>query len=135
MSRGTPSPIGHQDIPCVHARMDRLHPGEIVGQEGRDHQLQEHPGARMEQPQEPGDGQAASRPRLRRLAERVLSGRRIGHGASRALDQQGPMTMPPPVVQGRSRHGAAETLEEEGEAVAREFGARLAGGRRTEPHA
>jgi hypothetical protein len=45
------------------------------------------------------------------------------------------MTMPPPVVQGRSRHGAAETLEEEGEAVAREFGARLAGGRRTEPHA
>ena len=72
MRIGTQSPIGHQYIPFLQARMDRLHPGQIVGQEGRDHQLQEHTGARMEQPQEPGDGKAAPRPLLRRLAERVL---------------------------------------------------------------
>ena len=43
--------------------------------------------------------------------------------------------MPPPFVQGSSLHRAAEALEEEGEEVKREFGARLAVGRRTEPQA
>jgi hypothetical protein len=48
MSIGTQPPVGHQYIPCLQARMDCLHPGQIVGQEGRDDQLQEHTGARME---------------------------------------------------------------------------------------
>ena len=115
--------------------MDRLHPGEIVGEEGRDHQLQEHTGARMEQPQQPRHGEAAPRPLLRRLAERVLEGRGIGHGASRAIDEKRAMTMPPPFVQGGSLHGAAEALEEEGEEAQREFGTGLTVGRRTEPQA
>ena len=52
--------------------MDRLHVSEIVGEEGCDHQPQEHTGARMEQPQQPGHGEAAPWPLLRRLAEGVL---------------------------------------------------------------
>ena len=51
MGIGTQAPISHQYIPFLQARMDRLHPGQIVGEEGRDDQLQEHTRARMEQPQ------------------------------------------------------------------------------------
>jgi hypothetical protein len=52
--------------------MHRLYPGELMGEEGRHHELQEHPSAGMAQSQEPGDGKAAPRPLLRRLAERLL---------------------------------------------------------------
>jgi hypothetical protein len=66
--RGTQAPVGHKHVPWVEARVDRLHVGEIVGEEGRDHQLEEHTGAGMEQPQQPGDRKATPRPLLRRLA-------------------------------------------------------------------
>ena len=115
--------------------MHRLHLGEIVGEEGRDDQLQEHPGARMEQPQEVRHGKAAPRPLLRRLAERLLQGRGIGHGAARAIDEKGAMAMPPPFVQGGALHRAAEALQEEVKEAQREFGAGLTVGRRTEPQA
>jgi hypothetical protein len=45
------------------------------------------------------------------------------------------MAMPPPVVQGRPLHRAAETLEEKVKKPQREFGAGLTVGRRTEPYA
>ena len=48
MRLGTQSPIGHQHIPCLQARMDRLHVGQVVGQEGCDDQLEEHTSAGME---------------------------------------------------------------------------------------
>jgi len=115
MRIGTQAAIRHQHIPFLQARMDRLHPGQIVGEEGRDHQLEAHTGARMEQPQQPRPGEAAPRPLLRWLAERVLEGRGIGHGAARAIDEKRAMTMPPPFVQGGSLYGAAEALEAEGE--------------------
>src|SRR5919198_3394595 len=115
--------------------MDRLHPGEIVGEEGRDDQLEEHTGARMAQPQQSRHGEAAPRPRLCWLAEGLLEGRGIGHGTARAIDEKRAMAMPPPFVQGGSLHGATETLEEESEEVPREFGTRLTGGRRREPQA
>ena len=60
-------------------------------------------------------GKAAPRPLLGRLAERVLEGRGIGHGASRAIDEKGAMPMPPPFVQGGSLHGAAEALQAGGQ--------------------
>jgi hypothetical protein len=66
------APIGHQPIPGVSARMDRLSPGQVMGEEGRDDELQEHPGARLEQPQEPGHGEAAPGPLPYRRAERLL---------------------------------------------------------------
>jgi hypothetical protein len=90
--------------------MHRLHPGEIVGEERRDHQLEKHTAAGMEQPQEPGDGKATPRPLLRRLAKGLLSGRRIGYGASRAIAQKGAVAMPSPFVQGGSLRRAAEAL-------------------------
>ena len=34
---GTQTPIGDEDVPWVSGRVDRLHPGEIVGEQGRDH--------------------------------------------------------------------------------------------------
>ena len=72
MGVGAQAPIGHEHVTWLSGRMDRLHPGKIVGEEGRDDQLPEHTGASMEQPHEPGDGKAAPRPRLCRLAECVL---------------------------------------------------------------
>jgi hypothetical protein len=71
----------------------------------------EYTGARMAQPQEGRHGKAAPRPLCYGLAKRLLEGRRIGHGAARAIDQEGAMPIPPAVVQGRALHGAAETLQ------------------------
>jgi len=74
--------------------MHPLHLGEIMGEEGRDDQLQEHTGARMEQPQEVCYREPAPRPLLCRLAERVLEGRSIGYGAARPIDKKGTMAVP-----------------------------------------
>ena len=112
--------------------MDRLHTGQIVGEAGRDHELQEHPGPRMEPPQLSRPGKAALWPLLCWLAERVLEGRGIGHGISRAIDEKRAMALPPPVVQGGSLHGATETLEDESEEAQGEFGPRLTVYRRAE---
>jgi hypothetical protein len=89
----------------------------------------------MEQPQEPGDGNATPRPLRRRLAEGGLQGRGIEHGTSRALDKTGAMALPPPFVQGGSLHRAAEALEQKVKEAQRESGTRLTGGRRTAPQA
>jgi hypothetical protein len=47
---GTQAPIGHGHILRWSGRVDRLDLGEIVREERRDDQLQEHTGARMDQP-------------------------------------------------------------------------------------
>jgi hypothetical protein len=133
MGRRTSSPIGHQHIPFLEARMHRLHLSQVVGEERRDHQLEEHPAAGMDSPQEPGDGNAAPRPLRRRLAKRLVSGGRLGHGASRAIDEEGAVAMPLPFVQGGALHRAAEALQEEGKEASRESGTGLTGGRRAEP--
>jgi hypothetical protein len=135
MGVGTQAPLGHEDIPWLEARMDRLHPGQSVSEAGRDHELQEHTGARMEPPQPSRHGNAAPRPRLCWRAERFLSGRGLGHGTSRAIDEKRAMTMPPPFVQGRRLHRAAEPLEQASEEAQREFGPRVTVGRRREPPA
>ncbi len=72
MRRGTQTPIGDEHVSRVSGRVDRLHPGEIVGEQGRDHQLQEQARAGVEQPQEVGHRKPAPRPLHCRLAERVL---------------------------------------------------------------
>jgi hypothetical protein len=56
----------------VYAWMHRLHVGQVMGEQGRNDQLQEDPGARMAQPQKMRHGKAAPRALLRRLAERSL---------------------------------------------------------------
>jgi len=50
MGVGTQAPIGHEHVPWLYGWVDRLPPGEIVGEEGRDHPRQEHTGASMELP-------------------------------------------------------------------------------------
>ena len=70
----TQPPIGHEPITGCSHRVHLLHLGEIVGEEGRDHPRQEHPGARMEQPQEVGHAEATSRPLPWRLTERRKAG-------------------------------------------------------------
>jgi hypothetical protein len=92
--------------------VDRLHTGEIVGEQGRDHPRQEHASAGMEQSQQPSDGNAAPRPLPRRWAERFLQSWGIGHRAARAIDAERTMTMPPPVIQSEVLHRTAETLQE-----------------------
>ena len=95
---GTQAPIRHQHIPGCSGGVHLLHLGEIVGEEGRDHQLQEQARAGVEQSQPSRHGNAAPRPVLRRLTERLLEGRGIGHGTARAIDQQGAMPVPPPRI-------------------------------------
>jgi hypothetical protein len=72
MGLRTQAPLGYEHIPCLQAWMDRLHQGQVMGEEGRGHPRQEESGARMEQPQQPYHGNAAPRPLPRRLAERLL---------------------------------------------------------------
>ena len=50
MGIGTEALIGHEHVPGLSARMHGLHPGELVGEEGRDDPRQAHPGARMNSP-------------------------------------------------------------------------------------
>ena len=90
----TQPPIGHEHITGCYHRVHLLHLGEIVREEGRDDQLEEHTGAGMEQPQEVRHGKAAPQSLLGRLAERILEGGCIGHRASRAIDEKGAMAMP-----------------------------------------
>jgi hypothetical protein len=135
MGIGTPAPIDHEHLTRWSERMDGLHLGEIMGEEGRDHELQEESGAGMEQPQQPRHGKAAPRPLLCRLAQCFLSSRGIGHGASRAIDEKRAMAMPPAFTRDGGLHRAAEALQEEGTEAQRESGAGLTGGRRTEPQA
>jgi hypothetical protein len=131
----TPPPIRPEHITGCSHRVHLLHLGAIVRQEGRDDQLEEHPGARMEQPQEVGHGNAAPQSRRCRLAKRVLEGRRIRHRASRAIAENGAMARPSACTRDGRLHRAAEALEKEGEEASREFGARLAVCRRAEPQA
>jgi hypothetical protein len=98
MRVGTPAAIRHEHIPGCSSGVYLLHLGQIVGEEGCDHQLEEQARAGVEQPQEVCHGNAAPRPLLRRLTEGVLEGRGIGHGAARASDQQGAMPVPPPCI-------------------------------------
>ena len=135
MGIGTQTPIGHEHIVWLSARMDRLHPGNIVGKKGCDDRLEEHTRAGMEQAQQARHGQAAPRPLLRRLAEGGLQGRGIGHGTSRAIDQTRAMALPPPFVQGGALYRIAEALEQKVKEAQRKFGTRLTGGRRTAPQA
>ena len=78
----TQPPIRYESITGCEHRVHLLRLSEIVSQEGRDHPRQEHPGARMEQPQEVCHGNAAPGPLRCRLTARVLEGRRIGPGAT-----------------------------------------------------
>jgi hypothetical protein len=89
----------------------------------------------MKESQQPCHGKATPQPLHVRLAKGVLEGRRIGHGAACAIDKEGAMTRPPPVVRGRSQHRAAEALQQEVKETQRESGAGLAGGRRAAPYA
>jgi hypothetical protein len=52
--------------------MDLLHVGEIVGEEGRDHQLEEQARVSMKQPQQARHGKAAPGPLYRRLTKCLL---------------------------------------------------------------
>jgi hypothetical protein len=105
-----------------------------MGQEGRDHPREAYPGARLEPPQPARHGHAAPRSRLRRLAERVREGRRLGPRTARALDGDGALPMPSPAVHGGALHGAAEALQQAGKDASREAGPGVTVGRRREPH-
>jgi hypothetical protein len=79
---GTQPSIRHEPITRCYHRVPLLHLGEIVGEEGRDHQLQEHTGARMEQPQEVRHGKATPRPLLWSIG-RTRSGGQASRASSR----------------------------------------------------
>ena len=92
--------------------MDRRPLRKVVGEEWRDHQLEEENPASMEQPQQPRHGEAAPRPLFRRLAEGGLQGQGIGPGTSRAINEKRAMAMLPPFVPCGPLHRAAATLED-----------------------
>ena len=89
MGRGAQAPIRHQHIPCLQARMDLLHLGQVVRHERRGHDFQEQAGASMGQPQQPRDGNATPRSVPRRLPERLLQSWGIRHRTARAVDDIG----------------------------------------------
>jgi hypothetical protein len=98
---------------------------EIMGAQGGGQQLYHHPGARMEQRQQVGNGETAPRQLFAGLAEMVLQCRGIGHGKTRAIDPKGAMAQPAPFIEWFVlqcvAHGAEQLLEH----CEREFHARL----------
>jgi hypothetical protein len=98
MGVGTEAAIRHAPIPGLSSGVHLLHLGQLMGQAGGDHQLQEQARAGVAPPQEVGHGHAASRPWLRRRTAGLLEGRGIGPGAARTIDHQGAMPMPPPGI-------------------------------------
>jgi hypothetical protein len=98
MGVGTQAPVRHEHITGFSSGVHRVHLGKIVGEAGRDHELQAQARAGVEQPQEVRHGNAAPRPLLRRLTARLLEGRGIRHGAARAIDPKGAMPVPLPFI-------------------------------------
>jgi hypothetical protein len=113
--------------------MDRLHLGQVVGEEGRDHPRQEQARAGMKQPQQARHGNAAPGPLYRWLTKGLLSSRGIRHGASRAIHEKRAMAMPLAFVRDAGLQGAAEARQEEVKEASRESGTGLTVGRRAEP--
>ena len=88
--------------------------GRSWAKAGRDHELQEHPGPRMDPPQLSRPGKAGLWPLLCWLADASGgSGYRAWNIQSHRRERA--MALPPPVVQGGSLHGATETLEDASE--------------------
>jgi hypothetical protein len=114
MGLGTQPSVGHDHVTRWYARMDGLHVGKIMGEEGCHDELQEESRVGMEQPQQPRHREVAPWPRPRRLAEGFLEGRRIGHRASRALNETGAMALPPPFTREGGLRGGPEALQEQG---------------------
>ena len=104
--------IRHEPITGCSTAGAPAAPGRDRGEEGCDHPRQAHTGARLEEPQEVRHG--TPHPGRGSVDWPKASWRQEYRGSSsRAIDENGAMTMPPPVVQGGSLHGAAEALEEE----------------------
>jgi hypothetical protein len=132
---GASAPSGDEHVAFWSARMHGLRLGQIVGEEGRDDQLQEASRASMEQPPQSRPGNAAPRPRLCGLAEVMRSDRGIGHGAASAIDHKRAVARPPAFARDVGRHRISETFEEKGAEMEREFGASLTVRRCTIPQA
>jgi hypothetical protein len=96
MGVGTQAALRPEPMPGCSSGVPRVPLGQIVGQEGCDHPLQEQARAGVKPPQERCHGNAAPRPWRRRRTEGRLEGRGIGQGAARALDHTGAMPGPPP---------------------------------------
>jgi hypothetical protein len=66
----------------------------------------------MEQCQQSYHGKATAGLLFPRLAELLLQHGRIGHGTPRAIDEEGAMPMPAPVLQGRWPDRLTHTVHE-----------------------
>lgn len=72
MRIGAKAPVCHQDIARAQVWMQCYHLGELMGAQGGRQQVYDHPGTRMKQGQQVGNGEAAPRQLLAGLAEMVL---------------------------------------------------------------
>lgn len=74
--------------------MHLAHAGQIVCVERCHHELGEEACASMKQGQQMRNGKATAWLLFRWLTELLLQNGRIGHGAARAIDEEGAMPMP-----------------------------------------
>lgn len=79
MSEGAEATVGDQDISRLQGGMDVLDARHLMGAQGRGHDFEEQAGARVEQGQDPGDGEAASGGLDARLTEARLQFGGVGH--------------------------------------------------------
>jgi hypothetical protein len=135
MGGRTQAAIGHEHSTRGYRRGYRLHRGELVSQEGRAHQRQEHAGAGMAPPEEGGPGKAAPRPLPGRLAAPVLEGWGIGPRTSRTIHENRAMARPPAITRGAGGGRAGDARAEEIKEAERESGAGLTVGRGAEAQA
>jgi len=85
----TSPPVGDQHIPRGESGMDVLDLCQIVRQQGCADQRGQEARPGMEEGQQVDDGEATAGALLGGLPTRLLSHRRIRHGAARAVDKTG----------------------------------------------
>ena len=94
MSERAESAVGHQHIAALQQGKNPAHASHVMRPQRRRENLQQQPGAGVEQRQDVGHREAAALGLVARLAEVGLQRGDIGHGERRAVDQQDAMAEP-----------------------------------------
>ena len=129
MRERTEAAVAQQHIVFMKLRMDLRHPGHVVGVQRAGQGLQEHPRADVEQRQQMGHGEAAAGLLAAGLAEVLAEFGHVGHGETRAVDDEHPMPVPAPGVVDDGREPLGDAAEQLLEQRQRQATARLTVGR------
>ena len=98
MDKGAERAISYEHVARAQRRMERRHLGHIMRVPGGHEGLQQEARPSMKQGEQVGHREPTPRALPTRLAKGLLPFRRIGHRETGAVDSEGPVAPPPPLV-------------------------------------